>query len=86
MHTAISVHQIDSDSDTRSGWVDQSCPNQGIYLFGGQNEYGKMQNDLWLIEPLYQQNEKLLTSPNYEFVADKPVLSMTMHSITDFSG
>jgi len=34
---------------------------QGFYLFGGIDQHGTMHNDLWLIQPDYSFNSKMMS-------------------------
>ena len=80
------MEAIAMETGTRISWTKQTCPGQGIYMFGGQNVCGHVNNDLWLIEPLYNYNNRLLSSERYEFVTSKPALCLTIDKITDFKG
>jgi hypothetical protein len=55
-------------------------------MFGGQDEKGKLYNDLWFITPFYHWNQKLLSTSQFEYVHEKPALCLTLKQITEFSG
>jgi hypothetical protein len=49
-------------------------------MFGGMNEKGVPTNDLFLIEPYLDENEKILGSQTLEYAA-KPVLSIEVSKV-----
>lgn len=59
---------------------------KGFYIFGGKNQNGKIMNDLWFIKPIFDQNVKLLSMHEFQFVSDKPALFVTLKQITEFKG
>eukprot|EP00347_Sterkiella_histriomuscorum_P014797 403359488 len=60
-----------SDEENQSGFNF----NEGIYLFGGVNQKGELQNDLWFIEPYYKESAQILTPDTFDYL-DKPTLSI----------
>eukprot|EP00347_Sterkiella_histriomuscorum_P022130 403331578 len=59
--------------------------DEGIYIFGGCNQHGHVQNDMWIIEPYYNENKKFLNHQTYEYMT-KPTLSVNLRKINDFKG
>lgn len=52
MHTIQPVNSADEKNEcSRKTWFQQFIPNEGMYMFGGQDRQGKKKNDLWLIIP-----------------------------------
>ncbi len=41
---------------------------EGFYLFGGVDQKGHTHNDLWLIQPHYEENELVLNGSSFEFL------------------
>ena len=60
--------------------------NEGFYLFGGIDQKGNTMNDLWLIEPYYRDNEKVLSPNTCDYLTSKPFLSVNIRRIDDYSG
>lgn len=41
--------------------------HEGFYIFGGMNNKGQILNDLWLVQPLYSYNKKVMSSFNHAY-------------------
>ena len=85
-HTMQAVENLKADKGERHIWTQKTCHGQGLYIFGGQNSKGEVNNDLWYIEPLYTYNQRLLSGGKYEYVTDKPALALTIEKVTDYTG
>ena len=57
-----------------------------MYLFGGMDQKGHLKNDLWLIEPYYPENDKVLSSISYEYQTRIPFLSISIKRVDSYSG
>jgi len=86
MHVMEAVGLENIDQHERYNWVVKQTRSQGFWMFGGQDENGVMHNDLWHIEPFYEENRRLLTSEDQEFVSPKPALCLNLSQARDFSG
>lgn len=53
--------------------------HSGIFVFGGINEEKKLSNDLWMMTPDYQRNQKYLTpSGNYKKTLTRRTLAFSL--------
>ena len=87
MHTMQAINLTDERGEiTRKSWFSAQLPNEGIYLFGGQDRNGQLLNDLWFILPYYKYNQKLLTKNTYEYASHMPTLCVTFKELTEFQG
>lgn len=67
--------------------ADDTPFRQGYYVFGGVDQKGQVHNDLWLIEPHYEENEFALSRVTHEYInASKNLLSVKMKRLTEYSG
>lgn len=59
--------------------------SEGFYLFGGVDPKGNLKNDIFLIEPFYFENQKVLSLATGEY-AVHPYINLMQQRIVDFKG
>ena len=62
-------------------WVqerDSLSYKEGFYIFGGMDQRDQPYNDLWLLQPDYDYNKKVIALDDYSFVCKQMELGMTL--------